>query len=580
MADNNREPIVFTEDDFDDQTGPGRKPDIIDRILPRNIPIPFTEASIPIAEAGGRGRADFPRGELNVAGEIFERPQATIREAIRARGTGLGGVLKGAVRGFRDPLASPSFFERSQAQTTEQAFQQEFEPTGNRLFDAVQSAKIKAKLAGRDIGALGLDIVTDPLILLGLKGGKQAIGAARKFEPAFKASFVEKNIIPRTENLFAKSFNSFGKGIQNFMKRKVPGTTDDMIEHISKNGVRNIQVKAKAIGTLDDISLKGQSAMINKSDDIAQAYKDAFKNIKDRDLINIDDAFGEMQKVLSRHGVLDTSGRVKQNFLRFGDDSKLKSLAVQYEALSPVGSFNQALNTPLKIRKAGVGGVNKTVWQDFRDALSKSSVRGGQSRITDDIVGISDKLHTQAGKQGINVSKGRGLSKEHFKHAKAGEKFASEGNIKNVLKSKQSARELQVLDKYLGTNLLDDAKTVLSSESLDKVAQFGVRQAGNPSLIRGQIEAAAGKKVLQSRTAIKTEVFEDLLGKSKELDNIFKDLNTFNRNKTIKHIGKRAAQLTGGATLLNAVVGNPIQRAIRESFAGGNVPITGGGGGG
>lgn len=136
-----------------------RKPDAYDELLPTFL-----------AERFGRGPADFQGGNQNIFGDVFDRPGAAVRSAIRAP---MGQKLQAFQKGSVDPKSVPTFLEQSQKAPVTPDIPFTGAVGARRAFqNFLAGYSAYSKGLARDAAAVVADVATNPADILTGIGGK------------------------------------------------------------------------------------------------------------------------------------------------------------------------------------------------------------------------------------------------------------------------------------------------------------------------------------------------------------------------------------------------------------------------
>lgn len=440
------------------------------------------------------------------------------------------------------------------------------------------------RIAGRGAlqgGAFGATQLAEEPTLAG-QAGRGAVGAAfggligAGIEGAKNASklgidYFNKSVVPRANQMFTNAVESFSPSVQKFAQKtgKVSSQVTDYIAERTPQQIRSTLQKfgGSADDALSSIKQNIDDAFLAKNNQIEQLYADAFDAVDDNASIPINKAFQEARKVLEKNSFIDRFGNRLPISKAQSADQSLKALTDFYEFLAPTqgAATTAAQRVP--------GGVNKFVWRQFRDALSRASIKGGKSGTTQDIVNISDKLHDQAsefGVKGINVA--RREAAKFFKHSEILNRVKSESQLRGIFKVSDRSKALSQLDDYLGKEFTPQTKDVLAAQGLQRVDDLAVEQFGGGSKVINALKNAKDKTEF---SAVKSQ-FQELLGESDDLTQLFKDIEIFSSAQklrgTAEAIGKGALIFEGGRRFIF----NPLFRAIEESGGGGGQQFQGG----
>lgn len=164
-----------------------RKPDTIDKVLPTQI-----------AERFGRGKADFKKGEMNIWGDVFDRPGAVSRAVLQKQpllgavspalsgligASGIAGkdIQQAAKKAAIDPKSVPTFAQLSQQYPNPPvAPLSEGTGVGAKARNAALMYQQFASGLGRDVASFGADIITNPADILTMMGSNAAVKAIGK----------------------------------------------------------------------------------------------------------------------------------------------------------------------------------------------------------------------------------------------------------------------------------------------------------------------------------------------------------------------------------------------------------------
>jgi len=561
---------VFTIREKEPQRREAKRPTLFPEVEEEGAFLPTRRSRIGAFFTGQEAGEQLAPGERTVFGELKDRPASAIRAAIQADpGTRLEAFARGAIRPESIPAPSqlPSGTSRLDAAIGESVLMAS--PGGMFLARAVNEQQ-KSRL-GSTINKAVQDFATDPFeqLLTLTTGGPVTRGIGRgleattrglgKFVSKFKIDFVNENLFPRVAKIFNESVEKITPAIQRFI-RKDTRNPKILTDHLSSRGAVKVrETRAAFEDSLDNVAQGIKKGFDQKDELINQSYTKALNSIADNDLIPIDDAFKEVTKVLERNGIIDKIGNVTSFAKSPTIDPKLRALSDLYDFLVPIKGAGTT-----RAQRVNIGGINKAKWQQLRTALSKTSVRTGKSQLTKDVVKISDKLHDQAEQAGVSgISQARKLQAEFFQKSELLSKIDDEKKLTGFFKSTESRRNLTEVDQYLKSDFSNATKDIISGRELQKVIDDAGRLSADTreSILKTRLKSAVNPRETES---IKRSFFEDLLGKSNELDDIFNDLKGFRRNQIIKTGLKRA-----GAAALVTGGGIAGLRAGARSFGGG-----------
>lgn len=399
---------------------------------------------------------------------------------------------------------------------------------------------------------------------LGLAGGALAPKAKDLFSK-LKSDFINTNLVPRVTKLFSDTLEKFPKPIQDFAKNtaKIP---ENIVKHISQRKPRNIRQSSKALNNnADNIFVGMNKNMAQRGQQVTDMYTSSLKNVEN---VNIQKSVSTMESVLQKHGFIDSLGEATARVKDPLADPILKTIAGEFQALRGVSGPG----TTAIARKESVGTVNKFIWDNLKDRLSKMNAKGG--KLSPDITKILDTLHADAEKAGaIGIQKARSLAREFFRKQEFSNKFISERKMDKIFKlTGEDSRNFKELDRYLGGGFEQQAKDLAASNSLRTLEQMSQAEVfGSESKLISKLKEAQKKPEFNR---IKNE-FKELFGSDPEVESIFNELASFRRTQ----IG---AKVIGGGLLLGGSLAagrNLVRRPVEtvfESAAG----IEGGGGGG
>ena len=561
--------LEFTEQDF--APTPTREPDIRDIIGPTFLAERGDLRKGLPAFIRGRGQAAFEPGQRNIVGNIFERPAS---------------ALRGALRGVRDTPGTPqqkinAALQRFQTGATLPETEPRFEPSERFVAAGAEALQFMPGFTGlprdtrkgiaRAIESEAVNLATNPAdvaLTIGLGGkvlkeGIKLSGVAgqriAKTLSRFQTDFINESAFPRVSKLFLDKVNKFTPDIKRFAKNKFKAS-QDVVDYIQQRTPDTIKKTADFFNnSLDDLVVRLKGSMETKSTQIRKFYDEALSRLKDDDLIPIDQAFNSTRKFLKKHGFIDELDNFTSLSQAPTANPKIKAVSDFFKFLSQ----RRGAGTTAVSRK-DIGGVNKAIWQDFREIISNSTVKGGKDRITKEIVKISDALHNQASKSGLKgIDVARKQQAKFFQHEEILRNVDTSGKLSNSLGKSKVQKSLKELDTYLDANFKSGANDITARRVLDKVEDIGRVDAGTgQSILRTNLSKLADKTQAES---IKRDFFVDLLGRDKELLNVFSDISKFNRNTLIKRVGGIAGGVGVGGTIGGVLLKKSISRALKES---------------
>ncbi len=501
-----------------------REKESIGGLLGRNLREAATKTRKEAAEIGSTALLGIPRAAVRkfapeAETDIFpEKPEVGsqilgLSGGIAAKGSQL--ALRGAQR-LLPKLAGKGILKGAAKGTI-----------GGGTFGGLQQppeGKSRVKQAaefGAVGGLLGGGV---PALGAGARAGKKAIDLA-------KSNFINEKVVPKVSQKFNQELNKFTPAIQKFAEEsiKIP---KNVIQHIAKRKPIGIQNTVKSLknGT-DDLFSNMQQSLAQRNEQVVKAYGDAFKNVNATQPINISKTFSEMRSILKRNGFIDEVGNLTSRAKDPAQSQALKFIASEFQALTPEVGI-----TTTQVGRTQVGGINKFVWMNLRDKLSQ--LNAGAGRLSPDLTRILDKLHSEAESAGaVGIQNARSLAREFFKHESLANKFISERKLDRIFKfTGQESRDLKTLERYLKTNIENQAKDIVASQSLGKLNDIGNTQIfGEQSKLIRRLKQADNPAEFKS---VKRE-FEDLFGKSKDLDKVFSDIKKSTIAQDIKTLGIR-----------------------------------------
>lgn len=506
-----------------------RPPDILDRILPRRFQVPFL-LDVPIAEAGGRGRAKFPEGELNTFGEVFTRLPATVRGAIDSmiqvrprEGESTLDYNKRALKerskiiwdSFRFPERVKTYLEREQGRPIKTIGTM----TGNRLNDYLVATEYGVRSMGRPLAAFMADIGTSPAdIALMMAGGqsKPVRALARKqFEPLrfaknqlnkFRLDYVQTKVAPRAMKAFSKNLNKFGADIQKLMiKNGVPKSVINVVKKKGYNTVMKLRDKIDDVSKVYDDFMNGfakQKAARQLN------YENSIGVLKNNHPFHFNSTYRNAKRILQKeYGIIDQMGR---------RTARAEIATAEQKAILDI--FEDITRHMVGKKRSVVGAGNKADFYFYREMLNKGT------RFQDpSIQRVLNALHRDAQKSG---AKGLIKAKKFYeKSMKAEKQFLNTyGEGKGVVTERRLSKwhrltqsekdKLRALEKNLKINVIDDLELLTAADEIGKFnyvtlqkLQNDLQKAINPiyhKSLRTQYQPILGADTMS--------IFKDVIG--------------------------------------------------------------------
>ena len=387
---------------------------------------------------------------------------------------------------------------------------------------------------------------------LGGIGGALAPKAKSVFEK-LKSDFVNTKLVPRVTKLFSDTLEKFPEPIQNFARNtaKVPS---DIVKYISKRTPTNIRNQSEALkNNADNVFVGMDRKIAERGQQVTEAYGNSLKNVGN---ININKSVSKMESMLQKHGFIDKFGNATERVRDPLADPILKTIAGEFQALRGASGAG----TTAAQRAGSTGEVNKFIWDNLKDRLSKLNARGG--KLSPDITKVLDVLHADAERAGaIGIQNARGLARDFFSKQSLAKKFLDEKKIDKIFKlTGEESRGFRELDKYLGGGFEQQAKDLAASkslkslESLSKSEVFGQESKLVAKLKEAQTKAEFGR--------IKDE-FKGLFGGDPEVESIFNELASFRRTQTAKKLIGGGLLVGGGlAAAGRSLLRQPVETVI------------------
>ena len=511
-------------------------------LMPEAFPEPETEAgklAVPLAKFGGMVSGLGPKLALKGAGHVLPK----IAGEGMVKKIGRDAITGGLAAGSR---LTPD--EEGKVSLEQQAKQTALGTLGGAAFGTVAGGLSKAK--------------------------------AKIDASPFNPSFLTEQLAPKMEGMFKKAVERLDPKMQGFLnhKLKIPQRT---IATIKSKGIDTIRkVREKFNDSTDDIFTKIEQGFVNKDAAATQAFNKTINRVSNKANFPIDNTIKRMEGMLTNLGLfkggkLTPSGqqvsdpalkgligqyskiinRVSENRIRIVGNMKKDDIWKQFdfsERLEMAKRLNTDVLTLLKMPKNRliqsldknqilklVGNKANTISKrDYQvlklevDSLFKESK--------------SNRRFVQQTKEALfddadQIAPGTKQAKELFrKNKEAEEKFRQsqfkEKKLDNYQKfSEDEIRQLKEVEEFTGVNFVDDVDSITAARMMDKVDDYTREELGGTSKL---IQALKKADNAADFNKVKKQ-FEETLGKSPELDKLFKDLKSFTKTQDIKNIGLR-----------------------------------------
>lgn len=329
-------------------------------------------------------------------------------------------------------------------------------------------------------------------------------------------SYFDANIMPRVNKMFNDSVNDWNDPIQNFANKKL-NIPQNVINHISDRTPAGVEASSDLAGnTHDSVYQAIQEGFQQKNQEIGKAYEDAFDSVPEGTQIPIKNTRKAVSDLLQQHGLIDKLGNPTNIAVNEQPNTVLGNLYKGYKALVPEVGANST-----QLQRANPSPINEDMWSDLRNKLT--DIRNLDSRYSGKVTKILDSLHEDAESAGIPVNQARDMAREYYQNLDLQGKF-NQNKLGNIFKSSgQDERDLQQVGKYLGQDLVTPSKDIAANQALQKIKGFGQSAPMKPSLLEQRLDPLQHITQIGKVKPTKSE-FEELLGKSPELNNVFNDL--------------------------------------------------------
>lgn len=419
-------------------------------------------------------------------------------------------------------------------------------------------------------------------------------------------NYVNETLIPKVNKMYEDVVSKFTPSIQNFANKalKIPQEIVDHIQQRSPKMIQASSNGLK--DSHDTLFQMAENGMGNKKIEVTKSYDNSLSGLKDEDSIDSPDTFKTMGAILKKYKYINNNGEENKMALSVDRNPILGKINDIYQSMKPKnvladrlesGQLNltkdqliskirdsgeyrpDSLNNIAKklgvtendvitnnsiskkaiidslnsIQRERLGSLNyiplnKSQWGLFRDELSsmRSRAFATSPALSKDVTTALDALHNDAESAGLSgIKEARKLAEEYFKHEKIAAPFG-EKKLTNVFKmTGEEQRNLDKLEKYIGVNLTTPAKDIVANESLNKIKSLPtqIEDSANPFTSPRQTSLEDISHFLKAGKAKQVQRnFENILGKSKELDSVFNDL----RFKRWQGVGITSAGTLGG----------------------------------
>lgn len=573
----------------------------------------------------------FKRGERSAIGNIFERPAATTREAIRgqpalaltgpfAGSIALSGIAgeeakKRALSGAMIPEEVETFqsqaigavqdpFARSLMRSQEITRDLIGGQLGDFLGPSGKGGQIQTTLSLAAVGmpasaaGMALDIFTNPADVLtmilpfapGIKQQLKGVGASRfgqtlkrigdaeiaprkafkRSADMFKRAFVEDNAIPRMLELMKARVNQWNPNVRAFAS-DVVGMPKKMVNWIGRRKPATVRANMTALNnSFDDVATSRQIKMLGKLDEAKSLYDEAFAGFDD--VIPMSKTHREAGAVLKKHGLIDETGvrTALANEPTF-QNSALDDVLNFYEdfKVGPTGRYGKITN------RYQAPGTNKVVWQDIKNKLSRAAVKDGN--MTHDVVRVTNAMHNEAQAAGLRIKPARDAYRTWAEKSSELMKRTSKGKLSQVFESQDVDDALRSLDAYLGTNYRDNVRDIAAGRKLvkdiDSLYTNAPKSTTNPtrSAMRQVADTPAKTKT------IKTEFIDRIIGDDPVSNQIFRDIARFKSTQTFRNVATKIGVGIPIAIGTGAAIGGGIgliRKLTGGGFGGGAEDVT------
>lgn len=493
-----------------------RVPDMADYVLPTSISRMIH--GTPAAFGSGLN-------STNMWGDI-NRPAQGARQAIIDSAMG-----KNPVQGFQEGYINPNSLSTSQIQENllKNATPQTQSVLGNFI------GGLPASTAGV-IGDTAANMANPINALLSTVAPAISKTKFAQFSPdqyilgkgnglieKLRSNYVTDNLLPKVNQLFEDSVNKWTDSIQSYAKNKLK-IDPDIISHISDRGTKMVQASANALNnTADTIYQTFKNGLSGKAEEYKASYNSSIDAVPNDHFIALPKTEVAMKGFLKDHNLIDEVG----NLTGLAEDPSLSP------ALKQMVTAYKGMNIPSGVEASGSGTpVTPTMWKFMRDNMSDARRSDGQ-RYSSRISKVYDALHTDASDAGIPVDKAKALAAKYFDMENKADSFTTntgENKFNNIFKlTQEQLNHLNEVDKYLGTNSVQQAKDLVANQALGKLQAVPEDVPFKPSLFGSNLEKASTLKGTGEVGKIKGD-FEGLLGKSETLNQVFKGLK-FKRNQ-------------------------------------------------
>jgi len=516
-----------------------------------------------IGLVGNVTQKSFNEGNRNILGNIFERPSAASRSGIR---------------GILDPNKSgvEEFIKGSVNPTGVETFQDEF----IRKAQFTTSPTLNAVL-GMPASAAGLasDIVTNPAdVLTSVLGGAVAkpfsntkVGSAlgrfinkertpiadignkiKPFTDKLKSDFINTKILPKAQKLFADKVEEFGAGVKDYAINKLK-MSPKAVEHISNRTPKNLRIIRNAANDSTDHIYQNTINSIQKNTSNAgKLYDNVISSAPESKAIDIHGTYKSMESVLKKFGLINNNG----NKTPLANEPALKNSVYKrildiYESRINLAGVKNLQGRDLthsqiiRLSRADIETkVNKNQWQLMRDNLNQLH---NETPSDVNLSKIINQLHLDADKTGLpGINKARST----FRQAKQLEKkylnspLIKEKKLDKIFNlTEKELRDVDDLEKALNIKVKTPAMDIASARELSKIDNVVSESVfGQTDAIEQQLKKALNPGEFR----LVKKQFEDIVGKGKEVDEVFESLRQFNKVQKAKSLLKSGALIGAG----------------------------------
>lgn len=295
------------------------------------------------------------------------------------------------------------------------------------------------------------------------------LGAERVFEPAkATADYISSNLIPRTRAKIDAAVSNFTPEVQSLL-RKSYSVPQEAVDTIKRFGVGTVKAVREKYGDSTDYFHRVIKEGIQSKQSAADvAYQEAIDSMKGS-AINATSLMNKMKSNLIKKGWIDLRGNPTTRY-KSDMDPVTDKLTTLYLNL---------LNTTTNKGKRIAGSViSKEDFSTFRDMFGAMLRDKPTDRM---VMSLRNSLYSAAEKSGMTgLKKARNLEKRAYQMAS--KYITKNGELKALGKeksldryfnlSKDQQKQIDELEKYIGTKFVDEMKAVVSGRSLDKLDKF------------------------------------------------------------------------------------------------------------